>query len=290
MSYEFDLSELTLSDELQTQIDQITKNKKSNKKNDGWDPLGKEWSEKLASNNFVIKNCLGDGNCQFRSIENALTHSGTKSKFTHNKLRKLVAKSVREMSNGEFVNIIESYRLEKNAGEFKGGWDPYLIRTKADFIKEIKKSGFHFQGDDITLTLLSRALNIDFLIFMSNMAVSFHGNKDHPREKLVILYFDIDNKHYKTIGLRQPGKKTVQTIFDKDDLPSDIAIILDKHTLFTLYIRNICEKQECLKLTYDNIISSIEHKYKQKLSMHERKMCIKLIRVHLMNINYFKNL
>lgn len=287
MSYVLDLSELTLSDSNghQTQIKHTSNKKKTIKKNEGWDPLGYEWSEKLASENFVVKNCLGDGNCQFRSIENAI-----QSRFTHSKLRRLVAKAVRNMSNAEFVQIIESYRLEKNAGEFTGGWDPYLIRTKADFIKEIKKSGFHFQGDDITLTLLSRALNVDFLIFMSNMAISFHGSKDHPKDKLVILYFDVDNKHYKTIGLRLPGKKNVHTVFEKQDLPSDVSIILDKHTLFTLYIRDICEKKQCMKLTYDEIMSAIEYKYKQKLSLHERKMCIKLIRVHLMNINYFRNL
>jgi OTU-like cysteine protease len=292
-----EISELTLSDSFQEEETRMEKalsisTKKSHRSNvmDDWDGLGSDWVAKLASTNFVVKNCLGDGNCQFRSIETALTHSGYKASKTHDKLRRLVAKCIRAMSNAEFVNIIESYRLEKNAGEFAGGWDPYLIRTKQDFIREIKKSGFHFQGDDITLSLLSRALDIDFVILMSDYVVNLHGNRDEKRARLIILFYDKEGKHYKTVGYRESGKKRVQTVFERDNMPKDIVVILDKHSLFSNYIKDFCSQEKCSKMTYDGIISGIEARHKHSLSLSERKLCIKLIRVHLMNIQYFESM
>jgi hypothetical protein len=93
------------------------------------------WKTKLLSNKFYIKECIGDGNCQFRSIETALKTAGFKLK--HTKLRNLIARYIRQITDQEFHMIVQSYRLEKDNGEFEGGWDPYQISDKKDFIKEV---------------------------------------------------------------------------------------------------------------------------------------------------------
>jgi hypothetical protein len=43
-----------------------------------WVPLNQKWQRILNSNNFREKECKGDGNCQFRSIAQALSDAGFK--------------------------------------------------------------------------------------------------------------------------------------------------------------------------------------------------------------------
>ena len=73
-----------------------------------WEPLSETWQSKLGSTDFMVKNCLGDGNCQFRSIETALTQGGYRA--THEKLRRLLAKYILSIDNKVFIDIIKTYQ------------------------------------------------------------------------------------------------------------------------------------------------------------------------------------
>lgn len=253
-----------------------------------WEPLEESWRKKLSSDNFVVKNCLGDGNCQFRSIETALTNAGCKT--DHERLRRALCKYINGLENSEFFDIIQSYRLEKQHGEFVGEWDPFKIKNKRDFTTQLKKPGFNFQGDNITLSLICKVLNVDIIILDDSLNITNLTNNDKPHPKLIVLYYDRSKQHYKTIGL-QTKRKRVITMFKRLELPSEIDRVLDKHTFYLYHIKDICTKElGCGKLQLNKIIKTIEERIQTRLSKQDKKSIIKIIRMILDNEDFFNRI
>lgn len=235
-----------------------------------WNNLDKIWQQKLLSDKFVVKDCLADGNCQFRSIETALTQAGYKT--THIKLRNVIGKYIKKMSNDDFQLILENYRLELESGDFKGNWDPLKTNTKKEFINNISKSGFHFEGDNITLSLLSKAIKIDFIIFDDSYNITDLSNPTKLNDKIVILYYiKIHNTgHYNTIGYKQ--NKKVKTIFKRDDLPSEFEFIMDKNKLLIAHINDIYNQtKQTNQLTLNKIVINIQKRINSKLTLNDKK-------------------
>jgi hypothetical protein len=246
-----------------------------------WTPLDAKWRKKLMSDKFVEKDCIGDGNCQFRSIETALTNAGYKTNHKH--LRNVIAKYIRNMSMEDFANIIQMYIIEKQSGEFVGGWDPTKIRNKLDFIKEIKKPGFNFEGDNVTLALLSKATKIDFIIFDDNYNITNLSNDETPNEKIVILMYS-GNTHYKTIGL-QTTQKTVKTLFKREQLPPEIDNILDRQGFLMKHIR--CIMMSLQRKRLNDIINILETILQTKLSAKDKRTVMKIVHILIQNENAF---
>lgn len=243
-----------------------------------WEPLDDKWQIKLGSQDFMVKNCLGDGNCQFRSIEGALINAGYKT--THEKLRKHLAKYIQSVDNKMFIDIIKTYRIEKQSGEFIGNWDPMAIKNKRDFIKIIKLPGFDFQGDFITLELLSRVIKIDIIIFTSDLDIINLSDPENLQNKILILYYDKNGSHYKTIGLKK-SEDNIQTIFKRSKLPEEINRILDKHSFLSFHIENICKKDplNCgtSKIHLNYILNNLEQNLNTKISRNEKTNVMKII-------------
>jgi len=171
---------------------------------------------------LMIKDCEPDGNCQFRSIEQALYQYN--NKYTHIKLRKIIGDYINKLNDNVFQNIIDNYKIEKDNDEFIGKWDPYKIKNKQDFIKHINKLGFHFEGDDTTLNILSDVLNVDFIIINKNKSVTLKLN--NKRAIIVLYYHKLKlSGHYQTIGLK--SKSTVISVFNPKSLPSEITELIN---------------------------------------------------------------
>lgn len=249
-----------------------------------WEPVSDKWQSKLGSLNFMIKNCLGDGNCQFRSIETALTQGGYRA--THEKLRRLLAKYILSIDNKVFIDIIKTYQIEKQNGEFVGNWDPMTIKQKKDFIKIIKRPGFDFQGDFISLELISRAIGIDIIIFTNDLDIINLSDPDNLQNKIIILYYDKDGQHYKTIGLKKKQDK-FETIFKRSKLPEEINRILDKHSFLYFHIENICNEnpQNCDKsrIHLNYIMNKLEERLGVKISRNEKKNVMEIIMTIIKN-------
>lgn len=253
-----------------------------------WEPLSKEWCDKLLCNNFVIKNCLGDGNCQFRSIETALTNAGCKT--DHERLRRAVCKYINALENSKFYEIVQNYRIEKQNGEFVGEWDPFKIRNKRDFTIQLRKPGFNFQGDNITLSLVSKAMNLDIILLDSDYNITDLSNTDELQPKIILLFYDKSGGHYKTIGLQSKRKK-ITTMFKRTELPSEIDRILDKYTYYLDHVRDICAQQfSCGRLQLNKIIADIESRTKTRISKQDKQTIMKIIRMILENENYFEQI
>ena len=258
-----------------------------------WQDLSEEWQTKLLSKDFKIKNCLGDGNCQFRAIETALctVKTGAKNNFTHDKLRKMIGQYLENLQSEDFWKIVKSYKLEKKNDEFIGFWDPYSIRYKRQFISIVKKPGNIFQGDNFTLSVLSKLLDTDFILFTENCRIQDLSNPDDLHANIICLYFT--NSHYQTIGITEvpeaEQKENIKCVFKRSELPIALDILLDKHTFLMNHIKDICESKSCQQLQLNEIISSLEQNIQQNLSSSDRRKAMNLIKLWLQNINFFEN-
>jgi hypothetical protein len=172
--------------------------------------------------NLVVKDCKPDGNCQFRSIEQALYQYN--NKYTHIKLRKLIGDYILSLKDKDFENILNNYKIEKDNGEFIGKWDPSKIKSKIDFVKNINTLGFHFEGDDTTLNILSTILNIDFIIINKNKSVTLKLNGGRA---IIVLYYEKHglSGHYKTIGLKK--NSMIVSAFNSKSLPEEISELIN---------------------------------------------------------------
>jgi hypothetical protein len=199
----------------------------------GWSKMSKQWEKALLSDSFVFKDVKGDGNCQFRAIELAFKING--KKYAHRELRKMLSNYILspKFSNEQFKSTLNSYQLEQENGDFEGNWDPSTIKTKIQFAKHIKKAGFHFQGDNTTLSILSAILKVDFIILNNNNFQLLQLSNNHPNI-IILLYTD---SHYQAVGLKIPKSK-VTTIFNKNELPRDLAKLIDKE----MYLKEQVEK------------------------------------------------
>ena len=209
-------------------------NENDNKIVRGWSKMSKQWEKALLSDSFVFKDVKGDGNCQFRAIELAFKING--KKYAHRELRKMLSNYILspKFSNEQFKSTLNSYQLEQETGDFEGNWDPSTIKTKIQFAKHIKKAGFHFQGDNTTLSILSAILKVDFIILNNNNFQLLQLSNNHPNI-IILLYTD---SHYQAVGLKLPKVRNPLTIFNRNDLPHNLAKLIDKE----MYLKEQVEK------------------------------------------------
>jgi hypothetical protein len=241
------------------------------------------WEPFYKFDKFFIKDTLPDGNCQFRAISEALRSMRSAdtealrsanpeamrsdAKLNHKQLRKLIAEYIINLSDEEFKDIINYYRIEKTNHEFIGKWDPFKVKTKSALARHIKKSGFHFQGDNLTLSLLSRILDVDFIIFGKESITEL--SHTHPR--IIMLYYTGD--HYQTIGIKEKGIRKIITLFDRHNLPDTIRILIDKYYFLENEIREYysqCKNEQC-PFTLPTLYRHLESKMRS-FSINKKEM------------------
>lgn len=229
-----------------------------------WEALDQEWNNILLTESFVSKNVLDDGNSQFRSIEVALRNSKLNlPRMSHKKLRKLVADNIMKLSESEFSHILNAYREQPN-----GDWDPLKVKSKRQLSQHVRKNGYHFQGDNITLSLLSKTLDMDFVIFNENHTIEILSNQH--KHKVILHYVP---GHYKVVGKSNPKNKKVQTLFDAED----IQMILCKETFFLEHFLR-CQEKTLNNFTLNELISYFSKLVNRKLSKEEKIILSNLLR------------
>jgi hypothetical protein len=258
------------------------------KVSEAWRPLNQKWRTKLMSEKFVVKDCIGDGDCQFRSVEAALTNAGIK--MTSSRLRNAVAKYINALPNDSFANILQTYRLEKANNEFIGHWDPYKVKNKKEFNKELKKEGFHFEGDFITLSLMSMSLKVDFIVFDDSFNILKTSN---VHDKLIILYYSRSglSGHYETIGFMKSPTRVV-SVFKRQNLPEEMTVLLDDTKFIIAHLNCILQTTEEPKrlLTLNDILLKLAGRLCTKFTQSQRKDVLKKIKVWLQNRQFFASI
>lgn len=239
-----------------------------------WNQIGDEWRKKLLSDGFVIKDCVGDGNCQFRSIESALTNAGYKT--NHEKLRKVIGKYIRETSDHQFYEILQSYKLEKLHGDFRGAWDPFSVKSRRAFIKNLTTTGTHFEGDYITLSLMSKAIGIDFVIFEeANLGIIDLSDPKNRSERVIILHYaDYNNNsgHYTTVGFRTRTGRVV-SLFKRSALPDPVAVLFDKKGFLLEHLKRVYTGS----MKFDEIVQQLETNMRRTFSQKDKERISKLV-------------
>lgn len=212
-----------------------------------WTPIDNQWQHILMSPSYFIKNTPADGNCQFHSLKIPLN-------ISHSKLRKMIANYILTINDTQFQDILNIYKAEQNNGEFQGNWNPQSINTKRQLASHIKKTGFHFQGDYITLSILSTILNTDFYILHQNTHTI--TKIENNNTNFIILHFTQMNNtgHYQTIGFQ--NDTSVQTFFNKQQLHPDISPLINKELFFTKHIKQIYKSN--IQFTCNNLISNLQ--------------------------------
>jgi len=214
-----------------------------------------------------------------------LTNGGFQT--SHKNLRNLIARYINNIPMEEFSTILRSYQLEQQFGEFRGKWDPSSINTKRDFIKEIKKQGFNFEGDNITLSLLSKACKIDFIIFDDTYNIIDISNPDELNSKIIILYYLKHDGHYNTIGYRK--KEKIITLFKRKNLPKELELLMNKPKYVIEHIKKIyLQGNSKSKITLNTMLFELEKNTKIKFSKQDKKEIIKILIKWLNDEKFFK--
>ena len=198
----------------------------------GWEKISKQWKKKLdiKKNYFAVLDCGGNGDCLFHCISEALNEPYNLSSelIDTQYLRNIAAEQINE---DNFPLILENYKIEKENNEFQGYWDPFTIEKKEQLQKEIKICGNNFWGDHILLQLIQKKLNINIIIFKTdiydillendnvNLEIQFlEENKD-----ITIMLYYISEMHYQLIGYFDGN--LIQTKFNKNQIPVEIKNI-----------------------------------------------------------------
>jgi len=113
---------------------------------------------------------------------------------------------------------LDSYRCEKEEGEFEGMWDPFQIETKEQLRHEILQEGHNFWGDHITLQLLQSQLRLNIII-LSDLETKTHslGQEWHHEYQTVVVYY-LDGIHFQLVGYFDHGY--MRTVFQNNQLPT----------------------------------------------------------------------
>lgn len=167
--------------------------------------------------------CGGAGNCLFSVIARILSKL-TSKKCSSDTVRKITAKSI----NKENIDtLLENYIIEYRNAEEDFMWDPIKI-NECDSVKEktnelrsvVRTSGYTYEGDDVTLTLLSNSKIFDeyklgIVIVTSSCQITFVRDVPYEPEIYAIIY-NIGNYHWQLVGARIDNKKKV--LFTEDEL------------------------------------------------------------------------
>ena len=235
-----------------------------------WVPIDDQWKKFLMSESYLVKDCPSEGNCQFHSLEEAIK-SDPQIKTSHKKLRVMVAEHILQLSDLEFQDILNNYKAEKESGEFHGEWDPYTIKTKRQLALQLKKSGTNFEGDNMTLAILSKILHLDIFIFNQKTHTITKIENENPNFIIINFIQRGNTGHYQTIGFKV--KKRVQTFFNRENLSNDMLSLVDTQLFYNKHIRQIYDLYD--PFTCNDLISNIELTV-GKLSGTDKKLVCKL--------------
>lgn len=196
----------------------------------GWNKMNIQWIkilnklslEKKKNSTFGVLDCGGDGNCLFNCINYAI--NGYDSILEIDNFRERFSESITEE---DFKNIIEIYKISKNCGEFKEDWDPFNI-THEEFKQKVKVGGDEYWGDFLILNLIRDYLDVNFVVLYSNDLTNEYYN--YPiffefNEELmtIILLYENDN-HFKLVGYYKQDKMIFN--FGRDNIPNEILRII----------------------------------------------------------------
>lgn len=274
-------SELSNSEQVSNDRNKLIKIAKNFKKL----VFDERWNAKLLTDKFVLFGINNKKHEKNLTLEMALFNAGQRKV----KLKKKIIKYINDLTQWEFLQFLDEYKTEKSSGNFNGKWDPYSIKNKREFIREFRSPHFTLENDNIMINLISKIMGIDFIIFHQNHCIQDLSN-EKQNDKLIILYKfndDENNVYICCVGLVL--KQKTLTVFNRERLPEQLRIILNRDEFIFEHIRRIITEvieKEILTLNY--IINQLESRLSSKFSHNELREIVKIINSILQNIEYFE--
>ena len=193
--------------------------------------LNKQLKTPSKNSPFGCLDCGGDGDCLFHCISHSLNNNYQDMDFknyTSYEIRKLISENI---TNEQYSEIIDYYRILKDCHEFEELWDPHSIHSKEDFCDELMKESNNYWGDFLLLQLLSPILQINCLILSSDSTTNKYSTyptmlEYNPNYKTIILLYE-DNIHFKLVGYFKDS--LMNYLFTHEKIPIEISKI------FTIY-------------------------------------------------------
>ena len=201
----------------------------------GWSKINKRWitllnKESIIKRNnspFGILDCEADGNCFFHCIANALNEKNIFSQMNYydqNDIRNIVADSI---TQEKYEELIQYYKIMKDADDFDEEWDPYLIESLDDFKNEIKKEGHNYWGDWLLLDILCKALRLNIFILNTDTIqndYSIYNTMIEYQSDFNTVFLSLENTtHFQLIGYFNGDR--VISYFTEKQIPEELKKI-----------------------------------------------------------------
>jgi len=206
----------------------------------GWEKIDDIWirrlnkhaSEKPRNNLFGSLDCGAEGDCLFHCIAESLNQEYSIPKWDAQDIRKKTAECI---TDDNFMNIIEIYKLQVDSLEFEELWDPYNINSKEELRNVVGTMGNLFWGDHISIQLLCNLFEINIILLQRNSPLMYSKEEIRDKSKIYPLGLDL-NTNYKTILLHYEDTihftligyyngHSMKSLFKWNEIPEEILQI-----------------------------------------------------------------
>ena len=201
----------------------------------GWSKIHKRWITLLNKESIVkqknslygILDCESDGNCFYHCIANAMNEKelySPENYYDQNDIRNVLSNSITEE---KFKELIEYYKIMKDADDFEEEWDPYEIETLEDFREELRKSGHNYWGDWFLLDILCKELKLNIFILntdtINNQYNLYNTMIEYKSEYNSIFLVYENQSHFQLIGYFNGDK--IISYFTEKQIPEALKKI-----------------------------------------------------------------
>lgn len=171
---------------------------------------------------FMSVETGGGGDCLFSSIAAGLNETDIQIPGGNiaQEVRNIVANEILNWTDDEYKEKLDNIFIPmKDSKEWYDHWDPRKIKNKQELANQFKTMGNNHWGTDFDIGIISRSLNIGFIILQNNNNKIFYQGITNPKNpQYYILLYYLGN-HYQLGCLLKKGEKKYMSAFTPKELP-----------------------------------------------------------------------
>lgn len=221
---------------------------------DNWDSLDKKWQRKFLTQKFV-------------KLKMSVTLEQMIGVYDNKILAKL------EM----YIKNIDDEELDLYVNEF-GITNKNNKNLRKAVIQHIKDMiSQRTKEHPLLFNIIMRVLEVDLVLLTSNYKIVDLTDCSEPNNKFLIVYRDrisdnINKYRYTLVGLKT--KNDINYVFNRNRLPHEVDMIIDKHILFLTHLRDILKENH--NITLNAIVRNLETILQTPLSKEDKKLCLSI--------------